>query len=367
MLKKLIFFVISFLIATVFVVVFDSIFVIVSLPKVVEIFPVDKSQNVSLDSTIRIKFDKPIKRQEIKMSIYPEVHGEWRFEDSIIENHFYKTLIFVPVVNFKQDTQYQIKLENIMGFGLKKTNSFEFNFKTKQIDSEFFQENNDEQEFEDNGFENEDINIDEKKQNNTSLNIIEPEITMLDINIDYQDYFLSCEAASLKMALSGKGVYVSEDEIMEKIGYDSTPHKGDIWGNAHQKYVGDINGKMCATGFGVFWDPVAKTAQNWREAEAFSNWTIQNLTDEITNGNPVVFWGVMPTGRLTNCSWSTPDGEYIKAFKETHVRLIIGFIGPKENPSKIIINDPLSGRLYWSTSDFYQNWAIYNYSGVVIR
>ncbi len=43
----------------------------------------------------------------------------------------------------------------------------------------------------------------------------------------------------------------------------------------------------------------------------------------------------MPTGVLTDCSWYTAEGKYIKAFKKMHVRLVIGFIGQPENPSKL--------------------------------
>ncbi len=109
--------------------------------------------------------------------------------------------------------------------------------------------------------------------------------------MDWQDHPLSCEAASLKMALSGKGVFVSENEIMEKIGYDLTPCKDNIWTDPYQIYVGDINGKVCRTGYGVYWGPIAKAAQNFRLAEDFSNWKIEDLTREIKLGNPVIVWG----------------------------------------------------------------------------
>lgn len=163
------------------------------------------------------------------------------------------------------------------------------------------------------------------------------------------------------MALNGKGIYVTEEDIMRKIGYDLTPHKGDIWGDPSQAYIGDIDGKICNTGYGVYWEPVAKAANFWREAEAFSGWNLEDLIKEIEFGNPVIFWGTLPTGTLTDCSWYTPDGKYIKAYQQTHVRLVIGFIGDPENPSKIIINDPLSGRLYWDTSFFLTNWSNFGY------
>jgi uncharacterized protein YvpB len=124
---------------------------------------------------------------------------------------------------------------------------------------------------------------------------------------------------------------------------------------------------MCVTGYGVYWDPIAKAAQNFVSAEAFSNWEINDLAKEIKDGNPIIIWGTLPVEKLTDCSWFTAEGKYIKAFKETHVRLLVGFIGPAEDPTQVIINDPLSGRLYWSTDYFVKNWSAFDNSGVVIR
>jgi len=41
-----------------------------------------------------------------------------------LKNHFFKTLVFTPAVNFKPETQYLVKLENIKSFGLKEALSF---------------------------------------------------------------------------------------------------------------------------------------------------------------------------------------------------------------------------------------------------
>ena len=169
------------------------------------------------------------------------------------------------------------------------------------------------------------------------------------------------------MALSSKKVFVSEDQIMEKIGCDLTTRKDNIWGDPYKIYVGDISGKICSTGFGVFWEPIAQAANYWRPSQAFTGWNIEELISELNQGNPAVVWGTLPVSSLTDCSWHTSEGKYIKAYKQTHVRLAVGFIGPSENPLKIILNDPLSGRLYWSTDYFVSNWESFNSSAVVVR
>ena len=328
-------------------------------PRIIEIIPADNSENISLNSEIIINFDKPVKRQEVQHIVIPEALGEWKFENSLIKNHLYRTLVFIPAIDFEPGTQYIIELENIKSpIGLNSSNNFSFRFKTEEIakENDLQKENN--------------TNTNKKSDADThpsSENKPKPKITLLDIPLDWQDYSLSCEAASLKMALAYKKVFVSEDKIMEKIGYDLTPHKDNIWGDPYKAYVGDIDGKICSTGFGVFWEPVAKAANNWCPVQAFTNWKLENLIKEIETGNPVIFWGTLPVYPLTDCSWYTPEGKYVKAFKQTHVRLIIGFIGDSKNPSKIIINDPLSGRLYWSTNNFLTNWKSFGYSGVAIR
>ncbi len=303
------------------------------------VFP-PKIINTSINSEIVIDFDKPVKRQMLEHIITLEVHGEWRYENPLVENHLYRTLRFVPAIGFQSDTQYEIELKNIINpIGIGISNYSFFSFKTEKNPEE---------------------NNPEPKQS-------EPNITLIDIPIDWQDYPLSCEAASLKMALASKKVFVSEDQIMKKIGYDLTPRKNNVWGDPYKSYVGDISGKICSTGFGVFWEPVAQAAGCWRPSQAFTNWTIEELISELNQGNSAVVWGTLPVASLTDCSWHTPEGKYIKAYKQTHVRLAVGFIGSVENPSKIILNDPLSGKLYWSTDYFISNWQSFNSSAVVVR
>ena len=336
-------------------------------PRVIAVYP-EGSDNVPLDSKLAIKFNKPIKRQEIKYLISPEAYGEWKFEDPLLEKHLFRTLVFIPAMDFDSDTSYEVKLEDIKGFGISGQNDFSFSFKTKVADISLSPEVKAEEEESPPMPEITQPALPEKKVEIKKTEVKpKTEMTLLKIAVDWQDDPLSCEAASLKMALAYKGVSVSEKAIMDKIGYDPTPHRGNIWGDPYESYVGDIRGQMCSTGYGVYWEPVAKAAKNWRTSESFSGWKIEDLIREIKAGNPIVFWGVLPTGTLTNCSWSTSEGKYVMAYKEDHVRLVVGFIGSSTNPTKIIINDPLSGRLYWSTDYFLQNWKAFNYSGVVIR
>lgn len=188
---------------------------------------------------------------------------------------------------------------------------------------------------------------------------------LLQIAVDYQDKALSCEAAALKMALAGKGVKVTEDAIMKHVGYDPTPHRGNVWGDPDKAFVGLITGKQNTTGYGVHWDPIAAAARHWRPATAFSGWTPVQLADAITKGNPVVIWGVV--GRSYADPWKTPTGKKVAAWKGEHARTVVGFIGPASAPTAFIINDPYVGRITWTTAALVSNWATFGNSGVVVE
>lgn len=347
-------------------------------PRVTSIVPSDASNNVAIYSSLTINFNKPVVRQELQYKIIPEAYGEWQYKNPLIKNHLYRTLVFVPAINFNPDTEYQVELTNITNpIGLGTSNEFVFHFKTRAIppEADFPIQNLEITLLDATSSIAKDDNATSVKEittpdTSTSLErntVSKPKITILDIPIDWQDHPLSCEAASLKMALTKKGIYVSEGDIMDKVGYDSTPRQKNTWGDPNNAFVGNINGKMCSTGYGVHWEPIARAANNWCAAESFSGWNLINLTKEIESGNPVIVWGVLPVKTLHECTWYTPEGKYITTFQETHVRLATGFIGEVNNPSKIILNDPLSGKLYWSAPYFLTNWKASGYSGVVLR
>ena len=186
----------------------------------------------------------------------------------------------------------------------------------------------------------------------------------LDVPAYLQKYTLSCEASALRMALNYRGANVTEDDLLSKIGVDSTPHNGNIWGNPNNAFVGNVRGTQMVDGYGTYWDPIARAAKAYRNAEAFSNWSISDLTNALSDGNPVVIWVYSHFGTPT--SWDTPDGAHIYAVRDEHAVVAVGFIGAASNPTQIIVNDPLNGQVYWSRASFNQKWDIFGRSGVVV-
>lgn len=45
----------------------------------------------------------------------------------------------------------------------------------------------------------------------------------------HQEQSLSCEAAIPRMALAYKGVNASEEQLINLIGFDTTPKRGNVW------------------------------------------------------------------------------------------------------------------------------------------
>lgn len=192
----------------------------------------------------------------------------------------------------------------------------------------------------------------------------EEKVVLLNIAWDRQDRALSCEAAALKMALAGKGVRVSEDEIMARVGYDPTARTSGGWGDPDSAFVGDINGAQNSTGYGVHWAPIARASSAWRPSRAVTGMSLSDAARELEAGNPIVIWGVMGTSYYD--PWVTPTGRKVEAWKGEHARTLIGFRGSAENPTSFIINDPIAGRVSWSAAKLRSNWATFSNSGVIV-
>ena len=189
--------------------------------------------------------------------------------------------------------------------------------------------------------------------------------TKLAVPAYLQKYSLSCETAALRMALAFRGIEVSEDTLLSQVGVDLTPHNGETWGNPYLAFVGNVRGKQMADGYGVYWQPIEKVASGYRGATSFEGWSIAQLTQVLSLGNPVIVWAYSSGGWPTH--WFTPEGTRIYAVRDEHAVTVVGFVGSSNNPSQIIVNDPLVGQVYWSRNIFDKKWDILGRSGVVIN
>ena len=188
-------------------------------------------------------------------------------------------------------------------------------------------------------------------------------ITQVPAKFHRQEHTLSCEIASLKMALSVYGFDIAESELISKLNFDPTPRTKTTWGNPFTGFVGNIDGKMIQDGYGVYWDPIADVAKLYTHAEDTQFDPIK-LATEINQGHPVVSWGYAGAGKRV--SWIAPSGSRIDAVNGEHARTITGFTGSVTNPTGFIILDPIYGKLYWKTADLMHNWEPFGNMGVVV-
>jgi uncharacterized protein YvpB len=185
---------------------------------------------------------------------------------------------------------------------------------------------------------------------------------------DGQDHALSCEAASLKMVLAAKEVAVTETDIMDAIGTDPTPRtirNGSlIWGDPNRGFVGNIDGRMPSSGYGVHWSPVAKAARRWRNAEVVEQASAALIASHIRQGNPFIAWGFTGAGRPY--SWMTPDGTTINTVLHEHVYVVHGYRGSAGAPEGFYVTDPIYGLTFVTADELMQNMAPFGASGVVV-
>lgn len=192
---------------------------------------------------------------------------------------------------------------------------------------------------------------------------------MLDVPFHRQERALSCEAATLRMALAYRGVVVTERELLEAIGVDPAPRVRQedgmmTWGDPDEAFVGDVDGKMGTTGYGVHARPIGRVAGRYRRAEVISGASAQVIVDAIDAGNPVISWGHI--GRGAPIRWRTLGGKTVTAVNGEHTRVVIGYVGPSDAPTGFIMLDPIYGRQFWSLDAFLRNWEPLGRTAVIV-
>jgi uncharacterized protein YvpB len=132
-----------------------------------------------------------------------------------------------------------------------------------------------------------------------------------------QQHALSCEAASLRMALGALGVNVEESDILDRLAHDPTPRQPQfdgsvIWGDPDIGFVGSFDGVFARDGYGVYQQPIADVAASFgvNATPSFGTDSSEAYA-AVNNGLPVVVWvpyGLSVRGRG---QWTTPNGKTI--------------------------------------------------------
>ncbi|MDO8462760.1 MAG: C39 family peptidase [bacterium] len=190
----------------------------------------------------------------------------------------------------------------------------------------------------------------------------------LAIAFDAQDHALTCEVAVLKMVLAYRGIAVTEDELLERVGYDPTPSTWAngirTWGDPDEAFVGARDGIMGETGYGVHAGPIGRVAGTYRRAEVIEGGTAATLVTALSGGNPVIIWGV--NGRGRDLTWRTLSGRIVHAVDGEHTRVVVGYTGSSDAVEGFHVMDPIYGEQYWELDEFLENWEQLGRQGVIV-
>lgn len=142
----------------------------------------------------------------------------------------------------------------------------------------------------------------------------------------------NCNVAAAQMALAYRGAYVDQESMKAGIGYGSNPDYN--WVESYGTNIGPLNSYI----------------NNYRGTGVIYGTDLGRVIDEVSNGNPVVFWRY--NGLTSHYGW---DGNF---FRGQHSGVVVGYVGPKSYPYQVIIHDPWYGaNIYMNTSTFVGYWS----------
>lgn len=198
------------------------------------------------------------------------------------------------------------------------------------------------------------------------------DVVTLDVPVYKQEYKNSCEESALRMVLAYYDITTTDMEVVQKVGYAPRTRNWEknIWDDPSEMFVGDINKP---SGYGAFAPALAKAARAYgREAESYSPVSAQFIAEQVYQGYPVMVWGFFRTPNYIKYSWKTDSGKEIEAYSGEHVRVVMGVVGSKDNPTGFFLNDPLTGegKVYWSTERLMKHmniWGNLTNQAVVVK
>jgi uncharacterized protein YvpB len=182
---------------------------------------------------------------------------------------------------------------------------------------------------------------------------------------------LDCEAAALQIALEAKGIDVSQDWILGKIGADLRPPvlSGGVpveWGDPYETFVGNVDGSMSKwTGYGVYYPPVTAAAQAaGAVAYGAEGWDPQQLYAQIAAGYPVVVWVPHLLQDDPTSTWTAWDGRSVWYALGEHAQVLVGY---DMNAGTVTLDDDLDGQDHTlSMSLFQTRFAQWHSMAVVV-
>lgn len=168
-----------------------------------------------------------------------------------------------------------------------------------------------------------------------------------------------CEATSLSMLLSAAGVHVSQLQLQARLPrsgpLDPEPVAGSTlfrWGDPERGFVGRVDGSGPEGGFGVYEPPIRRLAARYgvRLVDLHGQ-SVAAVRAAVLAGHPVLAWVGLAAGPYA--SWITPSGREITVNFGEHAVVLVG-----ANQSGFLVNNPLSGREFWSNALFAYRFSL---------
>lgn len=193
---------------------------------------------------------------------------------------------------------------------------------------------------------------------------------MLDVPFHKQEHALSCEIASLRSALLATGLDVSEDILLSALPRDTTPKSvaadGTItWGDPEKGFVGNIDGRMPSTGYGVHAPALKEVAQLYAVVNEIKANDAGALTAAIGRGHPVIVWSAIGKNPQKT-SWQTPEGKTVDAALYEHTLVVAGYSGSAAAIESVFVVDPHIGMREESWEEFTWRTGFLNHQALEI-
>ena len=171
----------------------------------------------------------------------------------------------------------------------------------------------------------------------------------IEVPFHKQEHSLSCEIASLRSALLALDIDVPEAILLSALPRDATPKQvsasGEVtWGDPNMGFVGNIDGKMPSTGYGVHATPIANLARLfYSDATMIRADDAPAIISAVDAQHPVIVW--TPIGHNPQLvTWKTPQGTTVQAALYEHTAVINGYRTDEEGKIvEVFLVDPLTG------------------------
>ena len=194
---------------------------------------------------------------------------------------------------------------------------------------------------------------------------------LIEVSAHMQEHPVTCEVASLLMALDARGIRADELALLRLTGVDSQPVEenaaGDIqrWGDPNQAFVGNPEGHISLhTGYGVYSGPIATAAERSGVTVLTAGTGVKPsaVYAAVLAGHPAITWVSNDYRTTTTRTWEAWDGATIPYTLNEHAVLVVGV-----TPASVLINDPLKGQIWRSRSDFEAGYATFSNMAVIVN